>query len=427
MSYLFATVHLYLRHLKGQEIECISMINRTRALHPEEWHVEQLESQTYKSATFHSANDLCDYTGVYHDHEWTCKRDLPGLHPRKTNHEYITHGVVEYPEDDPLQQATWADLVAAGIFELIPEAKVCSDSKALGLYTVLRYLRTRNYSHISPTTDHELRVAQDIAWLHTRLRPGQEREESRPNLWILLHALSFRKRVSGDQSLRELIYELGYTRHDLDENLHEGFGVFPSNLPEMHSLYHLAVDVQAVVGGQPLNALVLTSTYSRITLPPELQRDESYFDGQCVPKLSEKPNTAEYKIERICALSCNCSIWVPTRKPKQSDADESDQSDEADNPSNNQAEAPSQAGQEGPEESTLPREYAEDEPQIQGLEDTEQAGLLGKSTASSPSWTDHRVEQTSGLQSQRQSMHEELNTMLLTYKHFFETGEDVGR
>ncbi|CAD0111108.1 unnamed protein product, partial [Aureobasidium uvarum] len=133
MSYLFATVHLYLRHLKGQEIGCVSTINRTRASHPEEWH--------YKPARFYSANDLCDHTGVYHDYERKCQKDLPGLHPRKTNHEYITHGVVGYPENDQLQQAAWADLVAAGLFKLIPELLVTVEFRAAGLYTVLRYIR----------------------------------------------------------------------------------------------------------------------------------------------------------------------------------------------------------------------------------------------------------------------------------------------
>ncbi|CAD0084870.1 unnamed protein product, partial [Aureobasidium vineae] len=420
MSYLFATVHLYLRHLKGQDIECISMINRTRAVHPEKWHVEQLESQEYKPANFWSANDLCDSVGVYHDHEWECQRDLPGLHPRKTNHEYIPHGVVEYPEDDPLLQVSLADLVAAGLFKLIPELKVCFCSKAAGLYTVLRHIRTSNYNDIRTTTESELEVAQKIAWLHTRLRPGEEREEGRPNLWILLHALNFHKRAAGDQSLQKLVRKLGYTH--LDENLHEGFGIFPSNLPEMHSLYHLAVDVQAVVGGQPLNPLVLTSTYSRIKLPDDLQgRDDADYDKLCAPKLIEG-STDGYKIQRKCGLTCDCSNWGPTYKRKRTnEAEESNQSDEADKPSNNQAEAPSHARQERLEEPTLPEEYAEDEPQIRGLEDTEHAGPLGKSTASRPLWTDHEVKHTSGLRSQRQSMHEELNTMLLTYKYVSNT------
>ncbi|KAI4843388.1 hypothetical protein E4T44_06761 [Aureobasidium sp. EXF-8845] len=211
MSYLFAVVHLYLRHLKGQGIACISMINRNRASHPEKWHMEQLEPQVNKPAKFYSANDLSDHTEVYYDHEWLCSKDLPGLHPRKTNHEYITHGVVAYPDNDRLQQATWDNLVAAGIFELIPELKVSPCSRAAGLHTVLRYIRTTNYDDDRTTTDRELEVAQEIAWLHTRLRPGEEKEQSRPNLWILLHALTFHKRLTGDQLLQKLILRLGYT------------------------------------------------------------------------------------------------------------------------------------------------------------------------------------------------------------------------
>lgn len=212
ISFVFATVHLYLRHLKGQEIGCISAINRTRASHPEDWHVEQLVSQVNNPAKFHSANDLCDYTGVYHDHEWPCQRDLPSLHPRKTNHEYITHGVVEYPENDRLQQATWDGLVAAGIFELVPELKVPSSSRAAGLYTVLRYIRTTNYNKVEKTTDRELVVAQEIAWLHTRSLSGEGTEQTRPNLWILLYTLTFHKRAAGDELLQNLICNLGYTR-----------------------------------------------------------------------------------------------------------------------------------------------------------------------------------------------------------------------
>ncbi|KAH0009212.1 hypothetical protein KCU78_g10848, partial [Aureobasidium melanogenum] len=257
ISYLFATVHLYLRHLKGQEIGSIAMINRTRALQPTEWHMEQIKPQAYKPTKFYAATDLCDYTGVYDSHEWQCQRDLPGLHPRKTNHEFITHGAVKYPQSDRLKQAAWADLVSAGLFELVPELKVDENSRAAGLYTVLRYIRTSNYNHVCTTTEPELEIAQRIAWLHTRLQPGEKQEKSRPNLWILLHALTFRKRAAGDQLIRELIRKLGYTRQDLDENLHATFGEFSSNLPKLHSLYHLAVDVQAIVGGQPLNALVL--------------------------------------------------------------------------------------------------------------------------------------------------------------------------
>jgi hypothetical protein len=212
ISYLFAIIHLYLRHLDGQGIGCVSMINRNRAVHPGRWYVEQQGTQLIKPTKFYSATDLCDATGVYHDHEWPCRKNLPGLHPRKTNHEYISHGIVEYPRDDRLQQATWGGLVTAGLFELVPELKVGSCSRATGLYTVLRYIRTSDYNDTRTTTGCELEIAQEIAWLHTRLRPGEEKEQSRPNLWILLYALTFHKRVAGDELLRKLIFRLGYTR-----------------------------------------------------------------------------------------------------------------------------------------------------------------------------------------------------------------------
>lgn len=217
MSYNFAIVHLYLRHLKGQEDACVSAIDRTRATHPD-WHDSEPVSQV-KHAKFYSANDLCDSTGVYHDHDWPCSKDLPGLHPRKTNHEYITHGVVKYPEGEMLQQATWGDLVAAGIFALIPELKVPPNLRAAGLYTVLRYIRTTNYNTIYRTTDQELAVAQAIAWLHTRLQPGEIREQSKPNLWMLLYALTFRKRDAGDQLFQKLIRSLDYKRKSVQEGV----------------------------------------------------------------------------------------------------------------------------------------------------------------------------------------------------------------
>lgn len=211
MSYLFATVHLYLRHLDGQEMGYISIINRTRAVHPKEWYLEKSMTQEHNPAKFHLANTLCEYATVF-DHEWPCRRDLPGLHPRKINHELLTHGAVRYPEGDPLQQAAWTDLVAAGLFELIPELKVCFCSMVAGLYTVLRHIRTTNYNEVRKTTERELVIAQNIAWLYTRLRPEERREENRPNLWILLHTLTFRKRESGDDLFKKLIRKLGYTR-----------------------------------------------------------------------------------------------------------------------------------------------------------------------------------------------------------------------
>lgn len=129
---VFAIVHLYLRHLKGQGMGILSAINRSRASRPAKWHVEQSGPQQYEPVPFHSANDVCDYTGVYHDHDWECKRDLHGLHPRKTNHEYLTDGVVMYPENDRLGKVLWPALVSAGLFELVPEIKVPSDHKASG-------------------------------------------------------------------------------------------------------------------------------------------------------------------------------------------------------------------------------------------------------------------------------------------------------
>lgn len=109
---------------------------------------------------------------------------------------------------------------------------------------------------------------------------------------------------------------IGNAGQDLDENLHAGFGVFPSNLPEMRSLYYLAIDVQTVVGGQPLSALVQTSTYSISLLPEIIGRDDAYYDISSKPRLTEVNNDG-YEIKRSCGLPYRCSIWAKTRKRKQ--------------------------------------------------------------------------------------------------------------
>jgi len=109
---------------------------------------------------------------------------------------------------------------------------------------------------------------------------------------------------------------IGNAGQDLDENLYAGFGVFPSNLPEMRSLYYLAIDVQTVVGGQPLSALVQTSTYSTSPLPEIIGRDDAYYDISSKPRLTEVNNDG-YVIKRSCGLPCRCSIWAKTRKRKQ--------------------------------------------------------------------------------------------------------------
>lgn len=82
----------------------------------------------------------------------------------------------------------------------------------------------------------------------------------------------------------------------------------------MQSLYYLATDVQTVVGGQLLNTLVLTSTYSRYPLSSDFQRDDTYFDDQFKPKLVRI--TIDYERERRCGLPCDCTIWVKNSKRK---------------------------------------------------------------------------------------------------------------
>jgi len=116
----------------------------------------------------------------------------------------------------------------------------------------------------------------------------------------------------------------------LDENLYASFGAFPSNLPEMRSLYHLAVDVQTVVGGQPLGTLVRISTYSRSPLPETLQGDDEYYDITSKPRLIEI-STEGYEIKRSCGLSCHCSIWAKVRKRKRIEEVGDEEGNEDDN------------------------------------------------------------------------------------------------
>lgn len=224
---------------------------------------------------------------------------------------------------------------------------------------------------------------------------------------------------------------------DLDENLNAAFGQFPANLPELHSLHHLAVDVQAVVHGPPLAALVLSSIYSRVSLPNDMeQREDAEYDKLCKPSLIEWI-TKGYEIKRRCGLSCDCAIWGPIYKPRKKKAVGSGQYEDADEHMNDQAQASSQTENNSLEESDLPiKQEAEhqtqhqDEHQTQShhldgqpqdLMDTESVEFLGKSTPSLPSRNDYEMKQTSDSQSQRHFMHEDLNTMLLTYKHVSKT------
>jgi hypothetical protein len=117
---------------------------------------------------------------------------------------------------------------------------------------------------------------------------------------------------------------------DLDENLYTGFGVFPSNLPEMQSLYFLAIDVQTAVGGQPLSALVLIRTYSRSPLPDNLEgRDDADYEESYKPRLI-RCSTSGYACKRRCDSPCDCSIWEKIRKLKQVEEVKDDEDNEDD-------------------------------------------------------------------------------------------------
>lgn len=119
------------------------------------------------------------------------------------------------------------------------------------------------------------------------------------------------------------------TGHDLDQNLYAGFGTFPANLPEMESLYYLAIDVQTVVGGQPLRPLTPKSTYSELQLPGKLEgKDDTHYDKVNKPRLTRSIDG--YECTRTCNLPCNCNIWtkIPTRRQAGDEEDDDNGSDD---------------------------------------------------------------------------------------------------
>jgi len=121
---------------------------------------------------------------------------------------------------------------------------------------------------------------------------------------------------------------------DLDENLYAGFGRFPSNLPEMESLYYLAVDVQTVVGGEPLSPLKIKKTYSKSPLPSTIEgKDDAHYDKRNKPRLTRSIDG--YECTRTCGMTCDCNIWVKIRKRKLAEDDEADNNDSDDEDDDN--------------------------------------------------------------------------------------------
>ncbi|KAI5246773.1 hypothetical protein E4T42_06188 [Aureobasidium subglaciale] len=325
-SFLFGIVHLLLRHLEGQKDGYLSAINRTRAFRKVGWYKVQPENANDPGPVmFHHAPRYCDTIRLF-THDWSGQLAISSLHYRKFTHEYITHGLFGYPEDDELQPVSLETLVSLGLLDLVPALKIQCIERPSGLYTTLRAFRIENYEgkdHVK-VTDAELAIAEKLAWAHMRSEVVTKEEKKRPHLWMLLQYLTLRKRVAGDELLRNRIRELGYTRNELDEGLHDGFETIPSNLPELHSLYHLATDVQFVVGGQPLNALALFSTY---TQDPQAQqhmaRADADYDRASVPSFTL--SSLGWEIQQKCGLICDCNIWKKTKKRKTDHAPETDQ------------------------------------------------------------------------------------------------------
>lgn len=116
---------------------------------------------------------------------------------------------------------------------------------------------------------------------------------------------------------------------DLDENLYAGFGTFPSNLPEMESLYHLAIDVQSVVGGPPLSPWISNCNYSRSPLPGKLVgKDDAHYDEVNKPRLTRSIDG--YECTRTFNLPCDCNIWTKIPSRRQAEDDEGDDNDSDD-------------------------------------------------------------------------------------------------
>lgn len=209
-SPLFLLAHGWLRHLQGQGNCFFAWINRDRASGPMRWSKEQGDNEEASTpALFVSALELCDSFGVYSSE--ASKPMLSRLHPDTYTHEYLSHNVVEYPQDDVLQHVSLADYVDNGLLDLIPELRIPRGKKPAKLKTFLYYLRETLYKDTSLCTEDEINIAETLARLHTRSNPGEGKEGSRPNLRIFLAFLSLRRRASKDEALQDRIRKLGYT------------------------------------------------------------------------------------------------------------------------------------------------------------------------------------------------------------------------
>ena len=211
-SPLFAFVHANQRHLMGQKDVYIHIFDTRHAYRPK-WYVNQESQQEQESnqpVEFLHAPAICDATKLYRG-AWS-KEEMTALHPRKFTHEYLAHGVVAISEDSRLQPVSLRDLVENGFYTLVPELRVPAGTICAGLWTTLRCSRRILHETAKPCTAEELDIAERLSRLHTRSTPDEPRTVTRPNLWIFMSYLSFRKRSDNDPLFRDKIRQLGYTR-----------------------------------------------------------------------------------------------------------------------------------------------------------------------------------------------------------------------
>lgn len=331
-SWLFAIVHLYLPHLKGQTdayLFCLDDRRRAHKLHDQAGAQERAEFFFFPALPLSNAVKLLDYP-------WSTFMQ-GNLVYRRFTHEYLTHGVVQYPKDDRLQPIQWENL-QKDIFSLLPEMRVPEGKKAFGLTQVLLHLRRVNYDGPARlTTESELNAAEKLARLHVRVFPA-EYGLTLPPLAIFINYLTLRKRGSNGPLFQERVRQLGYTRLDLDDLLYEDYEILPDNLPERASLLDLMRNVQAIVGGPPLrrNIIITEDTVSghKFLEAENLSRASARlkFDPSKEKKVNRNgKENPDYADRRFCLYDCHCTIWEATRsvdkEPLKGD-DKSNSSDE---------------------------------------------------------------------------------------------------
>lgn len=308
-SWLFAILHLYQRHLKGQGDGYLFCVDRRRACKLPDQGGAQKQAEFFPALPLGNAVNLLGYP-------WSAFMQ-GNLVYRRFVHEYLTHGVIEYPKDDRLQPISWEDL-QKDIFILIPEMKVPADKKAFGLTQVLLCLRRVNYDGPARlTTESELNAAEKLARLHVR---ASLVECVQPPLAIFINYLTLRKRDINDTLFQERVRRLGYTRSNLDDALYKEYETLPDNLPERASFLNLMRNVQTIVGGPPLR--------ENVVIAEDSESGQKFLEAEklakAIARLSFDPSkekkvnrngreTPDYASRHFCPHDCHCTIWEAIR------------------------------------------------------------------------------------------------------------------